>query len=145
LRYARRRKGTHFEIKVGRQQLTHVCFAPDSESLFAAWDSNSSSRRRDNRIIVWGTTPPCAELTGDSGNGFEAALIGDCRLFRLFAENWSFGVLGIVAKQFRPARQRLDTKGASCCTGSGEVAPTAGDFVAETDNKQASVGARARS
>ena len=38
-------------------------------------------------IIMWGTTPPCAKLTGDSGNGFEAALIGDCRLFRPLAEN----------------------------------------------------------
>ena len=26
-------------------------------------------------------------LTGDSGNGFEAELIGDCCLFRLSAEN----------------------------------------------------------
>ena len=33
---------------------------------------------------MWGTTPPCRKLTGDSGSGFEAALIGDCRLFRLF-------------------------------------------------------------
>jgi hypothetical protein len=36
---------------------------------------------------MWGATPPCAKLTGDSGNGFEAALIGDCGLFGLFAEN----------------------------------------------------------
>jgi len=57
------------------------------KSLFAAWDSNSPSRRRDDRIIMWGTTPPCAKLTGDSGSGFEAASIGDCRLFRLSAEN----------------------------------------------------------
>jgi hypothetical protein len=32
---------------------------------------------------MWGTTPPCAKLTGDSGSGFELGLIGDCRLFRL--------------------------------------------------------------
>jgi hypothetical protein len=60
---------------------------PCCKSLFAAWDSNSPSRRRDDRIIMWGTTPPCVKLTGDSGNGFEAALIGDYRLFRLSAEN----------------------------------------------------------
>jgi hypothetical protein len=30
---------------------------------------------------------PCAKLTGDSGSGFEATLIGDFRLFRCLAEN----------------------------------------------------------
>jgi len=45
---------------------------------------------------MWGTTPPCAKLTGDSGSGFEAALIGDCRLFRLSAENQSLGILGVL-------------------------------------------------
>src|SRR5882757_6629692 len=54
------------------------------------------SRRRDDRIIMWGTTPPCAKLTGDSANGFEAALIGDCRFFRLSAENWSPGILRVL-------------------------------------------------
>ena len=34
-----------------------------------------------------GTTRPCAKLTGDSGSGFEAAFISDCRLFPLSAEN----------------------------------------------------------
>src|SRR5260370_30200561 len=36
---------------------------------------------------MWGTTPACAKLTGDSGNGFEAALIGDCLLLRPLAGN----------------------------------------------------------
>jgi hypothetical protein len=36
---------------------------------------------------MWGTTSPCAKLTGDSHNGFETALIGDCRLFLPLAEN----------------------------------------------------------
>src|SRR5450631_3665901 len=31
---------------------------------------------------------------------------------------------------------RLDAKGSSCCTGSGAVAATAGDFVVETENNQ---------
>jgi hypothetical protein len=48
---------------------------------------------------MWGTTPPCVKLTGDSGNGFEAALIGDCRLFRLFAENYSAQRFGTFATQ----------------------------------------------
>jgi len=33
-----------------------------------------------------GNYAPCAKLTSDSGSGFEAALFGDCRLFRLSAE-----------------------------------------------------------
>jgi hypothetical protein len=61
-------------------------FATDTVA-FAAWASNSPSRRRNDRIIMWGTTPPCVKLTGDSGNGFKTALIGGCRLFRLFAKN----------------------------------------------------------
>ena len=43
----------------------------------------------------------------------------------------------------RRTTSRLDAKGSSCCMGSGEVAVTAGDFVVETDNHQASVGDRA--
>jgi hypothetical protein len=35
---------------------------------------------------MWGTTPSCAKLTGDSDNGFEAALMGDRRLFRSLAK-----------------------------------------------------------
>jgi hypothetical protein len=45
---------------------------------------------------MWGTTPPCAKLTGDSGNGFQAALIGDCRLFRPLAENQPQDFLGLL-------------------------------------------------
>src|SRR5712671_1789497 len=41
----------------------------------------------------------------------------------------------------RRTTSRLDAKGSSCCIGSGAVAATTGDFVAETDNNnQASVG-----
>jgi hypothetical protein len=45
---------------------------------------------------MWGTTPRCAKLTGDSGIGFEAALIGDCRLFRPLAKNQPQGFLGLL-------------------------------------------------
>jgi hypothetical protein len=45
---------------------------------------------------MWGTTPPCAKLIGDSGNGFEAALISDCRLFRPLAENQPQCLLGLL-------------------------------------------------
>src|SRR6202047_873408 len=54
---------------------------------FAAWESIFPSRRRHDRIIMWETTSPCAKLTGDSHNGFETALIGDCRLFLPLVEN----------------------------------------------------------
>jgi hypothetical protein len=37
--------------------------------------------------MMRGTTSPSAKLTGDSGSGFEALLIGDCRLFCSLAEN----------------------------------------------------------
>jgi hypothetical protein len=36
--------------------------------------------------MMWGTTSSCGKLTGDSGNGFEALLIGDCRSFRSWWE-----------------------------------------------------------
>jgi hypothetical protein len=45
---------------------------------------------------MWGTTPPCAKLTGDSGNGFEATLIGDFRSFRPLAENQPQRLLGLL-------------------------------------------------
>jgi len=45
--------------------------------------SEPQARRLKNDVI----TPPCAKLTGDSGSGFEAALVGEYRLFCAFAEN----------------------------------------------------------
>jgi hypothetical protein len=54
---------------------------------FVAWDANSLSRRRGDRVKMWGTTQSCAKLTGDSRNGFEVALSSDCRLFRPLAGN----------------------------------------------------------
>jgi hypothetical protein len=36
------------------------------------------------------------QLTGDSANGFEAALIGDCRLFRPLAEIQPQDFLGLL-------------------------------------------------
>ena len=32
---------------------------------------------------MWGTKPRCAKLTGDSGSGFKAALIGNSRFYYL--------------------------------------------------------------
>jgi hypothetical protein len=43
--------------------------------------SEPQARRSNNSV---GTTPSCANLTGDSGSGFEAALIGDLSLVSSF-------------------------------------------------------------
>jgi hypothetical protein len=47
---------------------------------------------------MWGTTPPCAKLTGDTGNGFEATLIGDFRSFRPLAEKQPQRLLGLLQR-----------------------------------------------
>jgi hypothetical protein len=52
---------------------------------------------------MWATLPR-AKLKGDSGNGFEAASIGDCRLFRPLAENQlgvPFGTFAILSANRR--------------------------------------------
>src|SRR5712671_1292077 len=51
--------------------------------------------------------------------------------------------LAASCSTLRRTASMLDAKGTSCCTGSGAVAATAGDFVVETDNNQPSNGARA--
>jgi hypothetical protein len=48
-----------------------------------------------------GTTSPGGELTGDFGNKLEAISIGDGGLFRLLAENYSHGILGLL-QQYLP-------------------------------------------
>src|ERR1700736_1641089 len=85
-------------MPIERLWLTRCQLLADSVAkvFFAAGDSNSPNRGRDDRIIMWGTTRPCAKRTGDSGNGFEAALICDCRLFRPLAENQPRGFLGLL-------------------------------------------------
>src|SRR5882724_3375532 len=45
---------------------------------------------------MWGTTSPCAKLTGDSGNAFEAASICDLSSFRTLAENQPQCLLGLL-------------------------------------------------
>jgi hypothetical protein len=70
------------------------------KSLFAAWDSNSPSRRCDDWMTTWGTASQRAKLMGDSGIGFEALSTGDCRLFRSSARNWPRRLLGFL-QQYR--------------------------------------------
>jgi hypothetical protein len=48
---------------------------------------NSPGRGRVDRIVIRGTTSIGDELTSDFGGAHEDASIGDCRLFRLSAEN----------------------------------------------------------
>jgi hypothetical protein len=60
--------------------------------------------------------------------------------FAMFWAIWS--CLAASCSTLRRMASRLEARGASCCTGSGEVAATAGAAV-ETDSNQASVGARA--
>jgi hypothetical protein len=57
------------------------------KSLFAPPIKNFPGYRRDDRILMWGTTASGDELTGDFGGTFEATSIGDRSLFRPFAEN----------------------------------------------------------
>src|ERR1700716_4190370 len=57
---------------------------PCCKSLFAGRDTNFPSCRCDNRMIMWGTTSSCDELTGDFGGGPETTSIDDCRLFLSF-------------------------------------------------------------
>jgi len=66
------------------------------KTLFAAWDTNSPSRRCDDWMTTWGTTLQRAKLMGDSGIGFEALSTGDCRLFRSSARNWPLRLLGLL-------------------------------------------------
>ena len=60
--------------------------------------------------------------------------------FAMFWTSWS--CLAASCSTLRRTASRLDARGASCCIGSGAVAATVG-AAAETDNNQASVGARA--
>ena len=77
--------------------MDHVClWQIVLQKSFAAQDSNSASRTRGDRIIMWGATLPRAKLTGDSGNPFGAALICDLRSFRALAENQPLCLLGLL-------------------------------------------------
>src|ERR1700759_1043906 len=80
------------------------------KSPFAAWDSNSPSRRCDDWMTTWGTTPQRAKLVGDSGIGFEALSTGDCRLFRFSARNWPLRLLGLLQHGVIPGSSQTKAK-----------------------------------
>jgi len=48
--------------------------------------TNFPGRRGSDRILMWGTTSFCDELTDDFGGAFEATSIDVCRLFCRLAE-----------------------------------------------------------
>jgi hypothetical protein len=54
---------------------------------------------------MWGTTPTCDELTGNFGSALEGALVGDRHLFRLFATDYSQGILGLLQHYPRNSRR----------------------------------------
>ena len=64
----------------------------------------SSSPAGGAAIEKWVIKPPCAKLTGDSGSGFEAALVGEYRLFVLWQKIsrsafWTFAALSGVDRK----------------------------------------------
>src|SRR5258707_12285224 len=82
---------------------------------------------------------------GDGGGDDTFCLMSSSRACSV-ARFWAIcSCLQASCSTLRRTTSRLDAKGASCCIGSVEVAATSGDFVVETDNTQASVGARATS
>jgi len=106
------------------------------------------------------TADDCALGCGGLGCGMEAACWagagagGVDDIFCLMSSSTAFSAamfwaicscLAASCSTLRRTTSRLDARGASCCIWSVEVAATTGDFVVETDNTQASVGARATS
>src|SRR6266571_6227150 len=80
---------------------------------------------------------------GDGGGDDTFCLMSSSRACSV-AMFWAIcSCLAASCSTLRRTTSRLDAKGSSCCTGSGAVAATAGDFVVETDNNQPSDGARA--
>jgi hypothetical protein len=59
-----------------------------------------------DRILMWGTTSLCDELTDDFGGAFEATSIDGCRLFCRLAEIWPYGVLGVLHYRRKAAIRR---------------------------------------
>src|SRR5262245_49691253 len=64
------------------------------------WSHRSQNFRAvgaaSDRILMWGTTSFCDELTDDIGGMFEATSIDGCCLFCHLAEILPHGVLGVL-------------------------------------------------
>src|SRR5271156_221355 len=73
---------------------------------------------RGDRILMWGTTSFCDELTGDFGGAFEAISIDGCRLFCCFSEKIAASHFWSFATQSAPKRtsaERADQGDARQC------------------------------
>ncbi len=88
--------------------------------------------------LCCGTATACCDWTGDDMVCLMSSSTA-CS-FAMFWAIWS--CLAASSSTPRRTASRLDVKGKSCCTESGEVTAAAGAAV-ETDSNQASVGARA--
>jgi hypothetical protein len=66
------------------------------KTLFVSPNTDFPGRGCGKRILMWGTTSFCDELTDDFGDAFEATPIDDCRLFCRLAEILPHGVLGLL-------------------------------------------------
>src|SRR6266478_9341904 len=93
--------------------------------------------------LYCGMEAACWDGDGDGVGDDTFCLMSSSRacsvaMFRAICSCWAAS-----CSTLRRTTSRLDAKGSSCCTGSGAVAATAGDFVVETENNQPSNGARA--
>jgi len=66
------------------------------KSLLVSPIAKFPGRGGGDRILMWGTTSFCDELTDDIGGAFEATSIDGCRLFCHLAEILPHGVLGVL-------------------------------------------------
>src|SRR5215467_10011431 len=79
------------------------------KSLLVSPIAKFPGRGGGDRILMWGTTSFCDELTGDIGGAFEATSIDGCRLFCHLAEILPHGVLGVL-QQNRPNSDIVGSK-----------------------------------
>src|ERR1700686_1529352 len=102
--------------------------------------TNSPGCRCGDRILMWGTTSFCDELTDAFGGAFEATSIDGCRLFCRLAEIWSRGVLGLL-QHYLPKLDSCTAKKRSLfdhCVGTAEQWPDAAGHGRSTSAQSAS-------
>jgi hypothetical protein len=66
------------------------------QNSFVSPNTDFPGRGCRRRILMWGTTSFCDELTDDFGGAFEVTPIDDCRLFCRLAEILPHSVLGLL-------------------------------------------------
>jgi hypothetical protein len=74
------------------------------KTVFVSPNTDFPGRGCGKRILMWGTTSFCDELTDDFGGAFEATPIDDCRWFCRLAEILPHSVLGLL--QQNPSKRR---------------------------------------